>query len=406
MKMTTGRQLFALVVGCLAILTTGCGKDTYKIGVVLPLTGDDSVYGQAVRDGIELAHDELLANAEEGSSFELMIEDSASDPEKAKNLIDKLYGDGALLVLGGVTSAEAKEMISVAEKYDRVLVSPSASSPELTGISRNFYRIWPSDFAAASKMAQFLSQDLKIEQVVVVAEMQEYARGIQGAFTTAFEGYDGEVLEVVEFPPNTVDFSGLMARVMTLDPPAVYLTAYGEEIGSMVQELRRRNFKGRILTTSAFASASFIAPVGENAAGVILTQSVFELDSDFAHIKTFREGYQAKFGKDPDIFAAHGYDALKVIAAALEGRPALSTEVPKGLRENIIDFPGITGTIQFNEKGDVQRYPRIYIIGKDLLLQDFNERVRQQQEEIRRKREELKRRLDEINQNAKEMADG
>ena len=158
MKMTTGRQLFALVVGCLAILTTGCGKDTYKIGVVLPLTGDDSVYGQAVRDGIELAHDELLANAEEGSSFELMIEDSASDPEKAKNLIDKLYGDGALLVLGGVTSAEAKEMISVAEKYDRVLVSPSASSPELTGISRNLYRIWPSDFAAANKQGRFALQ--------------------------------------------------------------------------------------------------------------------------------------------------------------------------------------------------------------------------------------------------------
>lgn len=406
MKMTKGRLTLALIVGCLAVLVAGCGKDTYKIGVVLPLTGDNSVYGEAVRQGVELALEELQAGSETGAAIELMIEDSASDPAKSRELLDKLYGDGALLALGGVTSAEAKEMITVAEKYDRVVISPSASSPELTGISRNFYRICPSDFAAASKMAQFLSQDLKISEVVLVAETQEYARGIQGAFSSAFEGYGGQVVEVVEFPPNTGDFSGLMARVTTLDPKAVYLAAYGEEIGSMVQELRKHDFTGKILTTSAFASPSFIAPVGEDAAGVILTQTVFELDSDFAHIKTFREGFVSKFGKDPDIFSAYGYDAMKVIAAAMEGRPSLTTEVPKGLREGIIDFPGVTGTIQFNEKGDVQRYPRIYIVGKDSLLHDYNERVRQQQEEIRRKREELKRRLDEINKNAKEMADG
>lgn len=406
MKMTKGRMTLALVMGCLAILASGCGKNTYKIGVVLPLTGGDSVYGQAVRDGIELAHQEIQASQDGGAVFELMIEDSGSDPEKAREALDKLYGDGALLALGGVTSAEAKEMVTVAETYDRALISPSASSPELTGISRNFYRIFPSDFAAASKMAQFLSQDLKINQVVVVAETQEYARGIQGAFSSAFEGYEGEILEVVEFPANTSDFSGLMARVTTLNPKAVYLAAYGEEIGSMVQELRRAKYPGKILTTSAFASPSFIAPVGEDAVGVILTQSVFELDSDFAHIKTFREGFVSKFGQDPDIYSAHGYDAMKVVERALQGRPALTTEVPKGLREGIIDFPGVTGTIQFNEKGDVQRYPRIYIIGKDSLLQDYNERVRQQQDEIRRKREELKRRLDEINKNAKEMADG
>lgn len=404
MKMTKGRVLVALVLSILAIFVSACSSDTYTIAVVLPLSGDDSVYGQAVKEGIELAFEEFQAS-EEGAPFEILIEDSQSDPAKAAELLDKLYGDGALIALGGVTTPEAKTMTQTAESYDRVLVSPSASSPELTD-SRNFYRIWPSDFAAASKMAQFLSKDLKIEQVVVVAESQDYAQGIQGTFVSAYEGYGGEVLEVVEFPPNTVEFSGLMERVMTLDPKAVYLAAYGDEIGSMIQELRRRDYEGKILTTSAFATPAFIAPVGEDAAGVILTQSVFELDSDFAHIKTFREGFKSKHGNDPDIYAAHGYDALRVIHAAMKGRAPLTTEVPKGLRDSVIDFPGVTGTIQFNEKGDVQRYPRIYIIGKDLLLQDYNERVRQQQEEIKRKREELKKRLDKLNQSAKQMSDG
>ena len=390
---------------CLALLLFGCPQSAVKVGVVLPLTGDDATYGNAVKNGIELAFEEVQADKERATPLDLIIVDSESDPEKAQKLLEEVYDQGALLAIGGVTSAEAKEMIGVADRYDRVLISPSASSPGLTGISRNFYRIFPSDFAAASKMAQFVSQDLKIEEVVVVAEeAQEYAKGLQGAFGTSFEGLGGKVLEVVAYPPNTADFSGIIQRVMTLAPKAVYLATYGDDAGAMIQELRRLDYDGKILTTSAFSSPEFIAPVGEDAAGVFLTQSVFELDSDHAHIKTFVERYNAKYSKQPDIYAAHGFDVLGVVATAVEGRPPIPSEVPKGLRDDVKDFPGVTGSIQFNEKGDVLKYPRIYIITQDLVLQDYNERVRTQQEELRKRREELKRKLDEINRQAKQIS--
>lgn len=390
---------------CLALLLLGCPQSAVKVGVVLPLTGDDATYGNAVKNGIELAFEEIQADNERATPVELMIRDSESDPEKASQLIEEVYDGGALVAIGGVTSAEAKEMIGVADRYDRVLISPSASSPELTGISRNFYRIFPSDFAAASKMAQFVSQDLKIDEVVVAAQQaQEYAKGLQGAFGTAYEGLGGKVVEVVEYPPNTVDFSGIIERVMTLAPKAVYLAAYGNDAGAMIQELRRLSYEGKILTTSAFSSPEFIAPVGEDAAGVFLTQSVFELDSDHAHIKTFVERYEAKYAKQPDIYSAHGFDVMGVVATAVEGRPPIPSEIPKGLRDDVKDFPGVTGSIQFNEKGDVLKYPRIYIITQDLALQDYNERVRKQQDELRKRREELKRRLDEINNQAKQIS--
>ena len=393
------RLLTILALTAVSILWTGCGETAVKIGAVIPLTGENDTYGLAVKNGIELAYEEILADAELTPKIEVTIQDSTSDPGKAQELLEQSYSDGALIALGGVTSGEAKEMIAVADRYERILISPSASSPELTGLSRNFYRIFPSDFAAANKMAQFVSQDLKIDEVVVVAEEKDYAKGIQGAFDTAFGNLGGKVAEVIEFPPNTSEFSGLIERVMTLAPKAVYLAAYGADIGSMVQELRKANFKGYILTTSAFASPQFIVPVGEAAAGVILTQSVFELDSDHAHVKTFVEKYQAKYGEAPDIYAAHGYDAMKVAAAATTGRAALASEVTKGLRD-VKDYPGVTGSISFNEKGDVLKYPRLYIISRELVLQDYNERVRQQQEEIRRRREELRKKLDALNQQA------
>lgn len=400
MNSRTTRWLATLALCGPGLFTFGCGGKQIPIGAVLPLTGDDDVYGIPVRNGVELAYEELQAD---GDPIALEIVDSGSDPETAKELLRQQYDErNALLVLGGVTSAEAKEMIAVADDFDRVLLSPSASAPELSGLSRNFYRIFPSDFAAAGRMAQFVSQDLKIDQVVVVAEeRQEYAKGIQGAFQSAYEGYGGSVVEALEFPPNTSDFSGIVERVLTLEPKAVYITAYGEAIGQIIQGLRSRDYKGKILTTSAFASPRFIAPVGDAANGVILTQSVFELDSDFVHIKTFVDKYKAKYGEDPDIFAAHGYDAMKVIAAAVVGRPALPSEVPKGLRD-VKDFPGVTGGIQFNDKGDVLKYPRVYII-KDGVLYDYGKLVQQQQEAMKQKREELRRKLEEIKKRAKEI---
>ena len=83
------------------------------------------------------------------------------------------------------------------------------------------------------------------------------------------------------------------------------------------------------------------------------------------------------------------------------GRPALPSEVPKGLRD-IKDFPGVTGGIQFNDKGDVLKYPRVYII-KDGVLFDYGKLVQQQQEAMKEKREELRRKLEEIQRRAKEI---
>ncbi len=396
------RFFTAIAVCCLGLLSTGCSKKAVEIGVVLPLSGENSTYGTAIRRGLELAYEEHQTDENASLVLKLSLVDSESDPSKAGDLLAKLYEEGALIAIGGATSDEAKSMIEVIDRFDRVVISPSASSPELTGISSNFYRVWPSDFAAATKMAHFAAGDLKVKQAVVITELQSYAKGIHGVFRPAFEGFGGEVVEVIEVPPGTSDLGGLMDRVITLKPGAVYLAGFEQGIGSMIQELRRLNYRGKILTTSAFALPSSIARVGQDAAGVILTQSVFELDSDHAHVQKFVNTYEAKYGEKPEIYSAHGYDAMKVVIAALSGRPALPGEVVKGLRD-VKDFPGVTGSIQFDEKGDVRKFPRLYIIGDDLLLYDYNERVRKQQDENRRRRADLMKKLEKIQQQASDM---
>ena len=116
-----------------------------RIAAIVPITGTFDIYGQAVKKGVELAYEELQADPNFSQWLTLTIDDSEGSPEIASAKLKEQYEAGAVAVIGGVMSDEALEMVAVADRYNRVLISPSASTPQLTGISKNFYRVFPSD---------------------------------------------------------------------------------------------------------------------------------------------------------------------------------------------------------------------------------------------------------------------
>ena len=393
------------MIATLGVGSIGCQQDSIRVGVVMPLTGSYQAYGEANRKGVELAHEEIQSNGT-SITIEIEIKDSESDPNKARDLLEEQYKSGAFAALGGSVSKEAETMVDAANKYNRVLLSPSATSPQLTQASKYFFRIAPSDLTEGNKMADFAFRVLDLEKVVVIAEQQMFASGIQKAFSNAFTKQGGEIVELIELPPHTADFEGLIDRVMTLEPDAVYLAAYEAGVAAMIKELRRLEFEGRILTTHAFSSPSAIASVGAAAAGVVLTQTVFEPDSEHAHVKKFVTAYRERYGEQPDLFAAEGYDAMHVLALALEAKNTLATELPRGLRDEVKEFPGVTGSLQFDENGDIRKFPRVYLIGQDLNLYDYSKRIEEHQKEMREKQEEIKRRLEKLRKDAASMNGG
>ncbi len=379
-----------LVAGLLAT-AFGCGEaKMVQLGAVLPLTGSTALYGESIKSGIQLAFDEIQERGEFPFPVELKIIDSESNPQKARQATDQLFAADALAIIGGVTSSEALEMVEVADTYGKIILSPSASSPSLTGVSQNFFRVFPSDFLDGAKMGNFSTQKLALESVVIMAAESLYGRGSQQVFKDEFERYGGVVLEVIEYPEGTADFSGLAARAVSLKPDAIYLADFAGEISAAVKEIRQRKFQGRILTTHAFNTPEALAEAGEAAEGVFLTQPRYEADSEDPHVKDFVDRYTQAYGKAPDLYAAHGYDAMMIVGSALKNakRPATS-EFRKGLR-GIQDFPGVTGNIQFDEKGDVQKFPRVYIVSDGRLF-DYDSYVEARREELRRRMRELDR---------------
>ena len=380
----------------LLLAAVGCQQETtVTIGAVLPLTGEGSVYGQPVKKGVELAFEQLQAKGDFPHPLALEVFDSESNPEKAKQLAEQLYEGGALAVIGGVITPEALEMVSVADKYNQVLISPSASSPELTGISKNFYRVFPSDAREGATMGNFATQKLKAERVVILAKEHPYARGIQQQFREQFEQFGGEVLELIEFPSVPSDLTGLVERVMTLEPDAVYLAAYAPDLAKMIVGLRDLGYKGTIFTTSAFAAPEIIEQVGKPAEGVFLTQAAFDPESEDPKVQEFVVAYREKYGANPDLYAVHGYDAMLVLAEAAKTGDFMPSEFWSRIR-SLRDFVGATGTVQFDERGDVQKFPRVYVVNNGALI-DY-------EAEVERRRKALLQRLRDLEKRQQSQA--
>ncbi len=370
-----------LILGLLAALFVSCGEpEVARVAAILPLTGPSEIYGQPVRKGIELAWEGLQGSGALPVPFDLTIVDSAGDSATAASLMEAQVDQGAFVVIGGVTSSEALAMVPVADRFDHVLLSPTASTPQLTGISRNFYRVFPSEAREATTMGSQAYQKLGLRTVVIVARREAFAGGVHQVFKSTFQSYGGEVLELIEYPEGAGDFSGLMERAVTLGPQAVHLSGHADDLKQMIGGLRSAGFGGPVLTTSAFASPQAIEQTGEPAEGVLLTQAAFDPESLDAEIQSFVERYRERHGFPPDLYAAHGFDAMMVVAAAATDGLGAPESFWKRLR-SLRDFQGVTGPIQFDERGDVQKFPRLYRVS-DGKLEDYEVFLRKKREKL------------------------
>lgn len=382
----------ALPVLLLALLTFvgGCSQgEEVEIGVILPLSGEWAIYGEPIEKGVQLAMEDIRKRKDLPFAIKIEVADSESDPTKAAELLETMYGNGALAALGGVTSESALAMIPIADREEKVLLSPAASSPELSGRSRYFFRVFPSDFREGTKMGNFAAQSLHLDNVVILAADSTYARGITEVFKTEFERYDRKVLDTIVYPEGSEDFGEVVRRALDQAPEAIYVADFAEPVRRILAQLKAAGFRGKLMTTAAFNAPDVIAAAGEDAEDVILTQTAFEPGSESPEVQGFVEAYRSKYGETPGTFAAHGYDAMMVLADATRGMSVrVASEIPKGIRSLGNDYRGVTGPLQFDERGDVGQFPRVYVY-QDGEFEDYD-RVREESRQI------LLQRLNEI----------
>jgi len=374
------------VVFVAALGQISCGSPPV-IGVLLPTSGTAASYGESMKQAIELAIDEAKADGSYPEGLTIVWADSASDPATAAREFRGLASDqGAKMVVAGVTSGEARELLPLLEKTDTICLSPSASAPSLTKDSKLFYRVFASDELEGRRAGRFLIEEQGKETVVIFAGDTEHARGIEPPFRHVFEqAFGGKVVGKVELstPGWENDSADLLAAH---NPDAVYIIAYADNTIRALQHLRERGFTGLICVASSFYSGEIVAKNVELVDGIYFPQPAFETTDSKPLTQRFVQTFQARFNHEPDIYAAHAYDAMRVALKVVDIVSVMeSVEIKKAFQFGLDEFPGVTGIIQFDEYGDVPHNPIMFIVknGQVLNYQTYLK------EEKRRIREEI-----------------
>jgi branched-chain amino acid transport system substrate-binding protein len=380
----------ALVKSLLILVAVGlvsaCGRNPI-VGVLLPMTGSASTYGDSMKKGIDLALDEAQGHLPKG--FQVVWADTASDPQTGVAELERLANEGARLVVAGTTSGTAQAFLPHLEDFDVVVVSPSASAPNLTKDSSLFFRVFASDELEGRRAGRFLYEDQDKTSVLIFTEDSAQARGIEPPFRQVFETAMGGTVVgrvLVTDPDWQQEAADLLAAYR---PASVYIIAYGDKTIEVLRYLREKGYDGTICVSSAFYTGDIIKNYPDLVEGIFFPQPAFDVKSEGTLVQSFVEAFRKRYQEDPDIYAAHAYDAMRLaIFVAKETRVYATPEIRKTLAFGVEEFPGVTGTIQFNDYGDVRHNPIIFIVKNGEVL-NYERYIKEEKEKIRDRIKEL-----------------
>ena len=340
----------------------GCSSEV-TIGAVVSAEGPAAIYGEKVRNGLDLALDEINAETINGKTVRLVYRDDKSQPDvgaaAAQELIDQ---EGVNIIVGGLISEVAMAIAPVVEKEQVILLSPSASAPEITDAGEYVYRNYPSDILEGTSMAEFAS-DLGLEQVVVFSAKNNFGVGLKKVFTQRFENNYRSVVGAFEFDETaSVDeLRAMVEEAKALNPEGIYIIAYLNKTSDILLAIKEAGIEAVMMGTGA-VTTDLPRNAGDSAELLVYPQPPFDLDSQEDVVRSFVEAYRSRYGTDPDTYAAHGYDALKILAAAIGDAGTSHSGEIKSALARMSGFKGASGDTSFDKNGDVVQFPRLFII--------------------------------------------
>lgn len=331
----------------------GMAGDTIKIGVAGAHSGDLASYGLPTVNAVRLVVDEVNAKGGiNGKKVELLIEDDMCKPEIATNSATKLVSQGAEVVLGHICSGATKAALPIYKSAGIVLVSPSATNPELTqsGEYPNFFRTIASDDMQAKAEVDYAVNTLGAKKIAVIHDKGDYGKGL-AEYAKGFIEKSGkaEVVLYEGLTPGAVDYSAIVQKIKQSQADAVVFGGYHPEASKIVSMMRKKRLVTTFLSDDGVKDDTFIKVAGKDAEGVYATgpKDTTQNPLSQAAVAAHRKVYNS----DPGAFYVNAYSAALAIVNGIE--KAGSTEIAAlttALRNEKVETP--VGAIHFDEKGD------------------------------------------------------
>lgn len=358
------KKLLAMLMAlCLVLAFAGCGGSgnddkVLVIGGSGPLTGDNAAYGTSVKQGAQVAVDEINeAGGVNGYTLKLEMVDDEADPSAAATNYGTLMDKGMKVSLGCVTSGAQASFADMAKDEGLLIITPSASADECIKYD-NAFRICFGDPDQGAYAAKFVAENAIGTKVAIIYDSSDnYSKGLHDAFVETAKDLSFEIVVDEAFTKDTnTDFSTQINKAKSAGADLVFLPIYYTQAAAILSQSQ-----GVLADDVKFLGCDGldgIIPIVEDVAlldGVILLTPFFA-DSTDTTVSNFVTKYKAAYNVTPDQFAADAYDAVYAIKAAME-KAEIEDINAADLNEKLIaamteiEVKGTTGAMTWTKNG-------------------------------------------------------
>ncbi|HEX7177155.1 MAG TPA: ABC transporter substrate-binding protein [Pyrinomonadaceae bacterium] len=358
------RTLIALGLTASMLAATACqtggpgggtaGGDKVKIGVFMSLTGSTAQFGISSTNGIKMAADEVnAAGGINGKQIELLVQDDRSDAQEAATIVTKFVTqDGVHAVLGEVASSRSIAAAPIAQNAKIPMLTPSSTNPDVTKAGDYIFRSCFIDPVQGAAMSQFAGKSLgKRRAALMVDRKNDYSTGLEKVINEVFPRFGGEVVITQSFQEGDTDFNGQLTSIKGANPDVIFIPGYYGDVALIAKQARDKGLNVPLVGGDGWDSAQLYTIGGAAVVGSYFTNHYSPYDTD-AKVQKFVQGYQQRYGGIPDALAATAYDAALIMFDAIKRAGSLDGKAIRDALAATKDFPGVTGTVNFNANRD------------------------------------------------------
>ncbi|SHF78814.1 amino acid/amide ABC transporter substrate-binding protein, HAAT family [Desulfacinum infernum DSM 9756] len=365
------RVFIALMALCLlAGVPTLAAADSVKIGLMGPMTGPWASEGQEMKQVLDLLAEDL--NAKRGllgKTVEVVSEDDGGDPRTAALAAQRLATQGIVAVIGTYGSSVTEATQNIYDESKIIQIANGSTAIRLTekGL-KYFFRTCPRDDEQGRVAVQTI-QKLGFKKVAILHDNTTYAKGLADEAKGLLEKEGVEIVFYDALTPGERDYTAILTKMKGASPDVVFFTGYYPEAGLLLRQKKEMNWPVPFIGGDATNNPDLVKIAGKDAAeGFYFLSAPLPKDLPTPEAKAFLAEFKKKYGNEPaSIYAVLAGDGFRVISAAIEAVKSTDPDaLADYLHNKMKDFPGLTGTLSFNEKGDrVGEVYRVYKVDAD-----------------------------------------
>lgn len=339
------------------------------IGVVLPLTGHLASAGELMKQGLDLARNEINAVQSSTPQFKFIIEDDTSTPEGAVAAFSKLIQeDSVSVILGPASSSATEAAFPVAQENKVVAISPTSGARGLSAIGDFVFRIPLTTDVVVPKGIEVTYAKLGYQRVATMYdEIDGFSTDRDAALQEAFTAKGIEVLTTESFQSGDTDFSAQLTRIQALNPDAIFVSALPPDKPGILTQADQLGISVPFIVSSL--TDVEVQAVGAAAEGAITFIGWLSTDNTSKN-QAFVQNYSETFGMEPNVFAVSSYATVYILMEAIKNAASTDATAIRDALANIRDLDTVLGKFSFNTDGDAVYEPKIMIV-QDGMLQPF-----------------------------------